>query len=303
MRALKLDYPVTLPDGTELLPAGTELTTEIMTALIREVQDKSYPAVRLFDYGTVSEDVRRFCNHPPYDRIFSDPSRIETLLALMKQVELVEPLLEFLDYFKIHDDYTYRHILVVFALSTFLAQDLITDPELLAQEAMAAPTHDFGKICVPLSVLKKETPLSPSERGHLGHHSVAGYVLLSYYLKDPDSPAAIVARDHHERCDGSGYPMGTPLNSRMVEIVAVCDVFDALIAQRPYRPTSYDVRTALEEITEMAQKGQFNWYVVKALVGYNRKDRPHYTHCRISREKRGAAPVDNRYVGFSRKRT
>jgi hypothetical protein len=81
----------------------------------------------------------------------------------------------------------------------------------------------------------------------------------------------------------------------MVEIIAACDVYDALLSPRPYRTTPYDNRTALEEITEMAKGGKLSWDVVQTLVSHNRKDRPHFRECRISTEKRGIPPPDNLY--------
>jgi response regulator RpfG family c-di-GMP phosphodiesterase len=81
----------------------------------------------------------------------------------------------------------------------------------------------------------------------------------------------------------------------MVEIIAACDVYDALLSPRPYRPIPYDNRTALEEIIEMAQGGKLSWDVVKTLVSHSRKDRPHFRECRVSTEKRGIPPPDNLY--------
>ena len=81
----------------------------------------------------------------------------------------------------------------------------------------------------------------------------------------------------------------------MVEIVAICDVDDALISHRPYRPTSYDNRSALEEITRMAEKGQFKMELVQALISYNRKGHPHYATLAVSQKKRGLTPADNLY--------
>ena len=81
----------------------------------------------------------------------------------------------------------------------------------------------------------------------------------------------------------------------MVEIIAVCDIYDALLSPRPYRPTSYDNRTALEEITEMAQRGKLSLDVVKILVSHNRKDKTHFREFRLSTEKRGTAPAENLY--------
>ena len=91
------------------------------------------------------------------------------------------------------------------------------------------------------------------------------------------------------------YPLGILLNDPMVEIVAVCDVYDALISPRPYRQASYDNRTALEEITVMAEEGVISWEVVQVLVAHNRKSKPHYTDCIVSKEKRGKPPYGNVY--------
>ncbi len=290
-----LRYPVALPDGTELMPAGTLLTRESLEEAIHRREKTDYPGVRLFDHGSLLTDLHRFCREAPYDRMFSNKRQVAGVFDLMAQIELVAPLLAILDRFKREDPYTYRHILVVFALSILLAQDLITAPSLPARQAVAATTHDFGKLCVPMAILKKQTPLTRRERDYLRHHALGGYVLLSVFFNDPDHPAAVTARDHHERRDGSGYPSGLLLKDPLVEIVAVSDVFDALIARRPYRPTSYDLRTALEEITHMAEEGRFRWDVVQALVSLNRSDRPDFDSCTISGERRGTPPQDNLY--------
>jgi HD-GYP domain-containing protein (c-di-GMP phosphodiesterase class II) len=81
----------------------------------------------------------------------------------------------------------------------------------------------------------------------------------------------------------------------MVEIISACDIYDALLSERPYRLTPYDNRTALEEITRMAQGGQLSWEVVTILVSYNRKDKPNTEECKVSTEKRGTPPAHNLY--------
>jgi HD-GYP domain-containing protein (c-di-GMP phosphodiesterase class II) len=104
-----------------------------------------------------------------------------------------------------------------------------------------------------------------------------------------------VARDHHEKKNGKGYPRGINLDNPLVEIVVVCDIYDALISPRPYRPISYNNRTALEVLTSMVAAKEVNEDVVKALVALNRKDKPHYKECILSEEKRGTSPENNNY--------
>ena len=212
---------------------------------------------------------------------------------MLERVPLVLPVLRSLDYFKKYDFHTYRHMLMVFALSEMLAKELIFEFHAKEPETISSPTHDIGKTCVPLSILMKRTPLTKSEFHLLQHHTVAGYVLTSYYLKNSDHIAARVARDHHERKSGTGYPRGTSKVDRMAEIVIVSDVYDALISPRPYRPVSYDNRSALEVVTEMAEKGEVSWDIVKALIAQNRRDKPGIDEFTVSKEKRGRNPIGN----------
>ena len=64
---------------------------------------------------------------------------------------------------------------------------------------------------------------------------------------------------------------------------------------RSYRPVSFDNRSALEELTKMAEQGQIGWDVLKALIAQNRLDKPEYKDIAVSREKRGSAPRGNLY--------
>jgi HD-GYP domain-containing protein (c-di-GMP phosphodiesterase class II)/DNA-directed RNA polymerase subunit RPC12/RpoP len=300
MKTAKLDYLVHTLDNRLLLPAGKELTSEALDELIATNKDTSYQALSFLEHGTVYKDMLSFLQKPPYNIIFEKLNKTVTL-TIMKKISFIHPLLKFLDYFKESDFYTYRHSLVVFAMSINLARDLLEEPEDWIMTLMAGTIHDFGKICVPLRVLKSNDPLTRAERSILEHHTLAGYVLLCYLLQDRRSFAAQVAKEHHERRDGSGYPLGISLRDRMVEIIAVCDVYDALLSPRPYRPTPYDNRTALEEITEMAKKGKFSWEVVQTLVSHNRRDKPHFRECEVSTEKRGIPPADNLYGVFVEK--
>jgi HD-GYP domain-containing protein (c-di-GMP phosphodiesterase class II) len=299
-RPLQLCYPVSTLDGKALLSAGAVLSTETMEKMMRSAGKPAFDALPFLAHGTIARDLDRISKNPPYSQIFSDRLRIQDVFDTMQRVELVKPLLDIYDHFRKNDPYTYRHILTVFVLSVFLAQDLFENRTELAMGLVAAHNHDLGKICVPTEVLKKKTPLNKQEQQQLGHHVAAGYVLLSYYLQDPYHPAAIIARDHHERLDGSGYPRGVIQNDRFVEIVAVCDVFDALISRRPYRSHSYDVRTALEALTRQADGGALGEETVHALIRLNRKNPQRLEECKFSKELRGNPPAGNQYKGALR---
>lgn len=292
MLEVELPIAVVTLDKKELLPAGTLLTEQVVAdvAALGRLQPRS--EAPLLDYGTVRADLQRFLTIPPYKDIFSDPEMIEEIFGKMKHVHLPLPLLTALDYFRQHDFHTYRHILLVFNLSSLLMDGLGSGP---SDDYIAGPSHDFGKISIPLHVLKKAGPLTAQEKQLLKYHPLTGYVLLAYYLGDHRHPAVKVALEHHERRDGSGYPRGITELDPVVEMVAACDIYDALLSPRPYRPLSYDNRTALEELTRMADDGKIGLWCVEALVACNRHGRPGPERVIVSRDVRGTPPIGNCY--------
>lgn len=295
MTELIIKYPVRTLDDRLLLPADTALSQATLDEMISNNKDESYQKVSILSQDTIRQDLLNALFSSSYRSIFDTKQKVSDLLKFMEKLYTVLPTMESLYYFKQYDNYTYLHILKVFALSTLLSQVLVEDYQDLIRESVAGPIHDFGKICIPLKILKKSTPLTRTERDIIEHHTSAGYVLLSYYLKDSGSFLAKVAKEHHERRDGSGYPLGISVKDQMLEIIMVSDIYDALISTRPYRGTAYDNRTALEELTRMATEGKLGCDVVKALVACNRSTKPHHKECIVSTEERGTPPKDNRY--------
>ncbi len=294
MQNIKLEQSVYGFDKKELLPAGTVLSEDFLKKLISANKTKNKKN-NLLEFNTIKEDIIEFFNQENYREIFADQNILKMILGIMEKVCLPQPVLESIYYFKEYDYYTYRHILMVFALSTLLAKDLLKDTPNFIHEVFASPTHDIGKISIPPSILKKKTPLTAIEQKILQNHTLTGYVLLCYYNKDINDLAARIARDHHERKDGSGYPSKIRINDMLIEIVMVTDIYDALISPRSYRPTSYNKRTALEEITQMAARGKISMDIVKSLINYNRRNKQHINKMTISSEKRGLPPADNLY--------
>jgi HD-GYP domain-containing protein (c-di-GMP phosphodiesterase class II) len=290
-----LGYQVYSLDRQMLLPAGTTLSEEGLHALISSGRADDQQTTPFLQFGTVREDILHFVRQPPGNVIFSNENDLSEVIELMELVQFARPILDSVKYFEKNDPYTYRHILMVFVLSILLSKELVPDYRARIREAATGPLHDFGKLCVPVEILRKTTPLTRDERKNLEHHTMAGYILLCYYSQEIGNLAARVARNHHERRNGSGYPRGISLNDRMVEIVAVCDIYDALTSTRPYRPVSFDNRAAIEEITMMAERNEVSWEVVQALVAHNRKGKPHFTECRVSLDKRGVTPPNNLY--------
>ena len=120
-------------------------------------------------------------------------------------------------------------------LALAVGRELHLGPEGLDEVARAAELHDIGKIAVPDAILDKPGPLDPVEWSFMRRHPLIGERIL---LAAPAlRPVARLVRSSHERWDGGGYPDGLrgdeiPLGSR---VVAVCDAFDAMTTERPYR--------------------------------------------------------------------
>ncbi len=136
------------------------------------------------------------------------------------------------------DDETGRHTQRVGAIAALLAARIGCPMEDVELIRVAAPLHDIGKIGIPDHILLKPGLLTESERIVMQQHSVIGAEILSATDFPILRAAGEIALSHHERWDGSGYPRGlrgdeTPQFAR---IVAVADVFDALLHDRPYRP-------------------------------------------------------------------
>jgi HD-GYP domain-containing protein (c-di-GMP phosphodiesterase class II) len=166
---------------------------------------------------------------------------------------------------KTHDDYTYMHSVAVCALMVSLARQLGLEESEVREAGMAGLVHDMGKALMPLEVLNKPGKLTEDEfaviRGHprLGHDLLAEGGAFEAGVLD-------VCLHHHERLDGKGYPEGLAGDaiSRLARMGAVCDVYDAITSNRPYK-AGWD---PAESIAQMAswRKGQFDTAVFQAFV-------------------------------------
>ena len=135
------------------------------------------------------------------------------------------------------------------------AAEFGVDSEFLLRVIKAAPMHDIGKIAVDDVVLRKPGRFTPKEYEQMKKHPAEGAVMLAEILREVDDRAFVsiavhVANYHHERWDGSGYPRHLsgeeiPLEAR---IMALADVFDALVSKRCYKEAySYDEAFAVIE--------------------------------------------------------
>ncbi len=133
------------------------------------------------------------------------------------------------------DDATYVHSMNVALICNLFAHWLKYDEEETQTLTLAGLLHDIGKMLIPASIIKKPGKLTEDEYRIIQEHPVLGYNILKE--QKVDSRIANAALQHHERCDGGGYPKGLTLNQidPFAKIVAIADVYDALTASRVYR--------------------------------------------------------------------
>src|SRR4051794_3306080 len=162
------------------------------------------------------------------------------------------------------DDNTWEHTQRVAAMAARLARRLGLSDEEVDLVRLGAPLHDVGKIAIPDSILLKPERLTAEEFEVVKTHAVVGGRILEGSTAPQLAFAERIARTHHERWDGSGYPDGLvadaiPLPGRLV---AVADVFDVLVHERPYKE-GWSVEDAAQEIARNAGT-QFDPDVVEA---------------------------------------
>lgn len=163
------------------------------------------------------------------------------------------------------DDYTYMHSVATCGLMVVLARELKLSDEDVRQAGMAGLLHDVGKMMIPSKVLNKPGKLTDDEFLVVKNHPTAGYELL-LEGKGVSEAALDVCLHHHEKVDGSGYPhkLSGDQISQFAKMGAVCDVYDAITSNRPYK-VGWSPAESLRKMAEWS-KGHFDPVIFQAFV-------------------------------------
>jgi putative two-component system response regulator len=237
---------------------------EVCAALKQDPQTRHIPVIFVTALADADDEARGFAvggvdylTKPASPAIVK--ARVRNHLSLVQVDELRETRLEIIRRLglaaEFKDNETGMHVIRMSYFSRILGQAAGLGPVDVENLFNAAPMHDIGKIGIPDAVLLKQGPLNPEEWSVMRTHSQIGADILGQHRSGLMQVASEIAITHHEKWDGSGYPLGLagteiPISGR---IAAIADVFDALTSERPYK-TAWTVDAALDLLR--AQSGK-----------------------------------------------
>ena len=258
--------------------AEQSVTEMLMEAEIDRPPSRSQPAAKL-QTASMDEELKRaalICAKAKHAVVsMFQEVRMGKAVSAESAGELVEEIsasvlrnpgaLVSLARLKTADDYTYMHSVAVCALMVSLARQLGLPESEVREAGMAGLLHDLGKALMPMKVLNKPGKLTDEEFRIIKSHPVEGHRLLV----EAGSACEIVldvCLHHHEKVDGSGYPdrLSDAQITRFAKMGAVCDVYDAITSNRPYKQ-GWDPAESIRKMTEW-RSGHFDEKVFQAFV-------------------------------------
>ena len=262
-------------DADEIVPGKTLSDIEDET----EKMLRDAARAKRIEKTSMDEEVkiaRRVCNTAKAAvlNMFND-ARMGKAIEVEQAQELVEEISESvmrqphalisLARLKNADEYTYMHSVAVCALMIALARQLGLDDDMVRECGLAGLLHDLGKMGIPNKILNKPGKLTDEEFTTIkSHPQIGARVLMDNPLVSP--MVLDVVLHHHEKVDGSGYPhkLAGDTISLFAKMGAVCDVYDAITSNRPYKKGW----SPAESIRKMAEwsKGHFDETVFQAFV-------------------------------------
>jgi HD-GYP domain-containing protein (c-di-GMP phosphodiesterase class II) len=194
------------------------------------------------------------------------PEKLEPLVEeISNSVQRNPGALVSLARLKTADDYTFMHSVAVCGLMIALARQLGLEQNEVREAGMAGLIHDLGKAMVPLEILNKPGKLTDDEFTRMKQHPRYGYDMLLEGAGVGEI-SLDVCLHHHEKVDGSGYPdrLDSATISLFAKMGAVCDVYDAITSDRPYK-AGWDPAVAIRKMNEWSN-GHFDPRVFQAFV-------------------------------------
>ena len=274
----KLAKSVFSHEGRKLLPVGTVVNEDHLNILYENnindvyIEDDNSCFINLpraYCEDTQKQAKMLMEQHlesrslvPPVN----NPKVKDTICKIMDEMLGSEDIITCLANMKFLDEYTFEHSLNVCLLSLVMGIGIGYNLRRLEDLGVGAILHDVGKLRIPESILKKPAKLTDEEFEEIKKHTIYGYKILKEN-KDISMISAFIAIGHHERYDGSGYPLHIKRNNihECARIVAVADVFDALSTDLVYRK-KMKLNEVIEYITDFSTN-YFDRDIVNNFVG------------------------------------
>lgn len=261
-KKIQVSHPLTAFDGMVIARKGEQIDQSFISRL----RDQRLPPA---ERGRKFRDTYHYfnfkviLNETKYQCLFKLNEKKAQVLSTVGSVPMsqwVDEELSWMEQYKYH----YDHTLAITALVTLMTLQLHHDEDEAREAASCALTHDFGITRVPEQILTKVSPLDDREMKIIQEHPIYSFCLLMYYGYDESDLNASVAYEHHETLLGSGYPRSVVPKHLFSQIIRICDIFDALISARPFRPAKTSEQ-AMEIIDEMAEQGEIQTDLHKLL--------------------------------------
>lgn len=286
---MKLDHPVVDRLGRNLVARGAELDEYMIDSLIQmgimsvyiqngedEDDEKSLIAcpaaqknierLRTDDRTkvTLSASVReRVAQGIQF--VYNNPNSPELMEAtdtiadeLLNAINSNDAIAIDISALKTSDEYTFKHSVDVATIAMIVAKQQGLSQAQIREIGVAGLLHDVGKTKVPSEILNKPSRLNEAEFMVMKQHSLYGYGIIKD-RPEVSPQISLGVLQHHEKIDGSGYPMGVKEHKicPYAKILAVADIYDALVTERPYK-SAYSQRDAVEMIMSMTMELDIN---------------------------------------------
>ncbi|MEO5796926.1 MAG: HD-GYP domain-containing protein [Rhodoferax sp.] len=265
--------------GLDVAPGETSLAqTESVETMAQEIQKAKAPSRDTQPTTTAAEYKRaaQICakSKPALIAMFQEARMGKTVDAEMA-TQLVQEISDSVERnagaiislarLKDADNYTYMHSVAVCAMMVALSRQLKLDEDQTRAMGLAGLLHDLGKALMPMDVLNKPGKLTDAEFNVIKSHPSKGHKLLAE-SQAVDALVLDVVLHHHEKTDGSGYPerLKGDAISLFAKMGAVCDVYDAITSNRPYK-NGWDPAESLKKMAEWTN-GHLDPKVFQAFV-------------------------------------
>ena len=155
---------------------------------------------------------------------------------------------------KTSDEYTFKHSVDVATMAMIIGKQQCLPDKQIYELGVSGLLHDIGKTKVPASILNKPARLTDEEFAVMKQHSVFGYHMLQE-RNEFNNDICMAVLQHHEKINGNGYPLGfdAPRITPYARILAVADIYDALVTERPYKK-AFSQKDAIELIMSMTEE-------------------------------------------------